>query len=60
MMYKNLSRKHKKIYKLCYEAGLTEWHFTAARILEQVNGMENAEGYIKKVAEKRLRQDILL
>lgn len=53
MLYKNLSRKDKKLYKLCYEYGLTEWHFTAARILERVNGMGNAEGYLRKVKQAK-------
>ena len=48
MLYKNLSRNDKKLYKLTYERGLTEWHFTAARILERVNGMKNAMGYLEK------------
>jgi hypothetical protein len=48
MLYKNLSRKAKKLYKLCYEKGLTDFHWAAAQILEQVNGMDCAEKYIRE------------
>lgn len=51
MLYKNLSMKAKRLYKLAWKLGLTEWHYAAARILEQVNGYENAEGYLIKCNE---------
>jgi hypothetical protein len=53
MSYKYLSRIDKRLYKACYEKGLTEWHFTAAQILERVNGIENALEYISKCVNTR-------
>ena len=46
-LYRNLSREKKRLYKLCYEKGLTEWHWTATQILLDVNGYKNAEEYVK-------------
>ena len=47
-LYKNLSRPKKKLYKLAYELGLTEWHWAAAVILSEINGRENTEEYLRK------------
>ncbi len=59
VMYKNLPFKEKRLYKLAYSLGLTEWHWTAARILLRVNGYDNAEGYLKKVkAEDFVIKDV--
>lgn len=53
MLFKHLSREKKKLYRLAYELGLTEWHWTAAQILLQVNGYQNAEDYLKKCSNKK-------
>ena len=50
--YKNLSLKKKRIYKLAYKLGLTEWHWTAALILLDVNGFKSAEEYLLKCSKK--------
>lgn len=46
-------RDAKKLYKMCYENKLSEFNFTCCKILLEVNGMENAEGYLKKCIEKK-------
>jgi len=46
--FENLSHKKKKLYRLAYSLGLTEWHWTACQILLDVNGYNNAEEYLKK------------
>ena len=47
-----MRRNTKKLYKLAYELDLTEFHLTASRILEQINGMKCAENYLKKEANR--------
>ena len=41
-------RDAKKLYKICYENKLTMFEFTASKILLEINGMENALGYLEK------------
>ena len=53
MIYKNLSRNAKKLYKIAYGYNLTEWHFNASRILENINGMQNAEEFLKKCSKHK-------
>lgn len=45
-LFKNLSRDKKKLYKLAYNLGLTEFHWSACQILLEVNGYKNAENYL--------------
>ena len=52
--FKNLNRNKKKLYRLAYELGLTEWHWTACQILLQVNGYKNAEDYLRKAGTRRI------
>ena len=47
-LYKNLSLKKKRLYKLAWQLGLTEWHWSACQILLDVNGYECAEDYLRK------------
>ena len=51
-LFKNLSRPKKKLYRLAYELGLTDFEWTAAQILLEVNGYKNAEDYLRKCAKK--------
>ena len=47
-LFKNLSREKKKLYRLAYDLGLTEWHWAAAQILLAVNDFKNAEEFLRK------------
>jgi hypothetical protein len=52
-LFKNMSRPKKKLYRLAYELGLTEFHWTAAQILLEVNGYDNAAEYLRSCEERR-------
>lgn len=47
MQYKNLSDDAKTLYKRAYALELTEWHWTAARILSAVHGREHALTFLE-------------
>jgi len=57
-LYKNLSLKKKRLYKLCWQLRLSEFHWTACQILLDVNGYDNAEGYLRK--RKKPEKDLFL
>lgn len=50
--FKNLSREKKKLYRLAYENGLTEWHWVAAQLLLDANGYGSAERYIIAIGKE--------
>ena len=56
-LFKNLSHKKKKLYRLCYSLGLTEFDWVASQILLDINGYDNAEQYLQKVGKKKCLQD---
>lgn len=46
-----MTKNDRALWNLAFKLDLTEWHLHGARILERVNGLKNAEGFLRKAAE---------
>lgn len=49
----SLKRERSRLFKLAVKLRLTEFHVRAAFILLDVNGYDNAAGYLQKCADAR-------
>ena len=54
---KNLSPDKKKLYRRAYALDLTDWHWTAAQILLDVNGLKNAMAYLEQCGKQTKVED---
>ena len=50
-LYKHLRPDKKKLYRRAYELALTDWHWTAAQMLLDVNGLKHAMAYLERCGQ---------
>jgi len=56
VLFKNLSRDKKRIYKRAYELGLGEFEWIAAQMLLSIHGFNNAMNYLEKCGKRKFIQ----